>query len=107
VPHQRDDAEQHRRRAKHNPRIQRGLHTEKAAPHTLWACGTSQVISALSFFSVSEKRGMQEFAYLSIGGPCTEPGYIPYAASQYSLRDFHRNIMPNPHAATLDRLVLA
>src|SRR5260370_39582120 len=63
-PHQCDDAEQHRRCAKDNPPIQRRLHTEKATPSLLRACGTSEVISALCFCSVSEKRGMHEFAYL-------------------------------------------
>ena len=42
---------------------------------------------------------MHEFAYLSMGGLRTKPGSIPSAASQYSLRDLHVNIMLNPHAA--------
>jgi hypothetical protein len=50
---------------------------------------------------------MRELAYPSIGGLCTAPGYIPSAANQYSLRDFHLNIMLNPRAGTLDRRVLA
>ena len=82
VPHQCDDAEQHRRRAKDNPPIQRRLHREKATPSLLRACGTSEVISALSFCSVSEKRGMHEFAYLSMGDLRIKPGSTPSAASQ-------------------------
>ena len=46
------------------------------------------------FRSVSEKRGMHEFAYLSIGGLRTKPGSTPSAASQYSLRDLHVNMLP-------------
>jgi hypothetical protein len=74
VPHQCDDAEQHPRRAKDSPPIQRRLHTEKATPSLLRACGTSAVISALSLCSVSEKRGIHEFAYLSMGDLRTKPG---------------------------------
>ena len=106
VPHQCDDAKQHRRRAKDNPPIQRRLHTEKATPSLLRACGTSEVISALSFCSVSEKRGMHEFAYLSLSGLRTKPGCTPSAASQYSLRDLPVNIMLNLHAAAQERIVL-
>ena len=51
------------------------------------------------FCSVSEKRGMHEFAYFSIGGLPTKSGSTASAASQYSLRDLHVNIMLNPHAA--------
>ena len=42
-----DDAEQHRRRAKDDPSVQRRLHTEKATLSLLRACRTSEVISAL------------------------------------------------------------
>jgi hypothetical protein len=45
------------------------------------------------FCSVSEKRGMHEFAYFSIGGLPTKSGSTASAASQYSLRDLHVNIM--------------
>ena len=54
--------------------------------------------------SVSEKRGMHEFAYFSIGGLPTKSGSTASAASQYSLRDLHVNIMLNPHAATQVRM---
>jgi hypothetical protein len=47
VPQQCDDAEQHRRRAKDDPSVQRRLHTEKATLSLLPACRTSEVISAL------------------------------------------------------------
>jgi hypothetical protein len=47
---------------------------------------------------------MQEFAYFSIGGLPTKSGSTASAASQYSLRDLHVNIMPNPHAATQVRM---
>jgi hypothetical protein len=50
---------------------------------------------------------MHEFAYLSMGGLRTKPGSTPCAASHYSLRNFHVNIMLNPHAATQDRIALA
>jgi hypothetical protein len=43
---------------------------------------------------------MHEFAYFSIGGLPTKSGCTASAASQYSLRDLHVNIMLNPHAAT-------
>jgi hypothetical protein len=76
VPRQCDDAEQHRRRAKHDPPVERRLHTEKATPLLLRACGTREVISALSFCSVSEKRGMHEFAYLSMGALRTKPDLL-------------------------------
>ena len=56
------------------------------------------------FCSVSEKRGMHEFAYFSIGGLPTKSGSTASAASQYSLRDLHVNIMLNPHAATQVRM---
>ena len=56
------------------------------------------------FCSVSEKRGMHEFAYFSIGGLPTKSGFTASAASQYSLRDLHVNIMLNPHAATQVRM---
>ena len=56
------------------------------------------------FCSVSEKRGMHEFAYFSIGGLPTTSGSTASAASQYSLRDLHVNIMLNPHAATQVRM---
>jgi hypothetical protein len=65
VLHQCDDAEEHRRRAKDSPPIQHRLHTEKATPSLLRARGTGEVISALSFCCVPEKRGMHDFAYLS------------------------------------------
>src|SRR5213080_3995513 len=51
-------------------------------------------------------RRKHEFAYLSMGGLRTKPGSTPSAASQYSLRDLHVNIMLNPHAATQERIVL-
>ena len=47
---------------------------------------------------------MHEFAYLSMGGLRTKPGSTPSAASQYSLRDLHVNIMLNPHAARQVRM---
>src|SRR5439155_4276674 len=56
------------------------------------------------FCSVSEKRGIHEFAYFSIGGLPTKSGSTASAASQYSLRDLHMNIMLNPHAATQVRM---
>jgi hypothetical protein len=56
------------------------------------------------FCSVSEKRGMHEFAYFSIGGLPTKSGSTASAASQYSLRNLHVNIMLNPHAATQVRM---
>ena len=56
------------------------------------------------FCSVSEKRGMHEFAYFSIGGLPTKSGSTASAASQYRLRDLHVNIMLNPHAATQVRM---
>jgi hypothetical protein len=49
---------------------------------------------------------MHELAYLSMGGLRTKPGSTPSAASQYSLRGLHVNIMLNPHAATQERIVL-
>jgi hypothetical protein len=48
------------------------------------------------FCSVSEKRGMHKFLYFSIGGLPTKSGSTASAASQYSLRDLHVNIMLNP-----------
>jgi hypothetical protein len=57
------------------------------------------------FCSVSEKRGMHEFTYFSIGGlPTKSRILLASAASQYSLRDLHVNIMLNPHAATEVRM---
>src|SRR5439155_14543612 len=56
------------------------------------------------FCSVSEKRGMHEFTYFSIGDLPTKSGSTASAASQYSLRDLHVNIMLNPHAATQVRM---
>jgi hypothetical protein len=104
VPHQCDDAEQHRRRAKENPPIRCRLHTEKARPSLLlWVCGTREVIAALPFCPVSEKRGLHEFAYLAMGGLRTKTGSTPSAASQYSLKDLHVNTILNPHAATQER----
>ena len=47
---------------------------------------------------------MHEFAYFSIGGLPTKSGSTASAASQYSLRDLHVNIMLNPHAATQVRM---
>ncbi len=47
---------------------------------------------------------MHEFAYFSIGGLPTKSGSTASAASQYSLRDLHMNIMLNPHAATQVRM---
>jgi len=49
---------------------------------------------------------MHKFAYLSMGGLRTKPGSTPSAATQYSLRDLHVNIMLNLHAATQDRIAV-
>ena len=81
VPHQCYDAEQHRRRAKDDPSVQRRLHTEKVSLPLLQASNTSDVISALSPCSVSEKGGMHEFGYFSIGCLHTNSESSPSAAS--------------------------
>jgi hypothetical protein len=47
---------------------------------------------------------MHEFACFSIGGLPTTSGSTASAASQYSLRDLHVNIMLNLHAATRVRM---
>jgi len=51
------------------------------------------------FCSVSEKRGMHEFAYFSIGGLPTKSGSTASAASQYSLRGFTDSLRGDqPHS---------
>src|SRR5258707_6101317 len=89
VPQQCDDAEQHRRRAKDDPSIQRRLHTEKATLSLLRACRIRRGHFRSMFCSVSEKRGMDEFAYFSMGGRPTKSRSTTSAACQYSLSDLH------------------
>jgi hypothetical protein len=57
---------------------------------SLRAGDTSDVISALSSGSMSEKGGPHEFGYLSAGRPRTKSGSSPSAAgTKYSLRNLH------------------
>jgi hypothetical protein len=76
VPQQCDDAEQHRRRAKDDPSVQRRLHNGKS--NAVVASGLSHKRGHFRsmFCSVSEKRGMHEFACFSIGGRPLSPDLL-------------------------------